>query len=110
MLGAEQFKLLAGRKTYVTNIGRGPTIVTDDLVKALDEGWVRGAALDVTDPEPLPKDHPLWGKENVIITPHVSSQSQSYMTRILQILDANLEKLSEGRTDFLNQVSRKRGY
>ena len=110
MLGAEQFKLLAGRKTYVTNIGRGPTIVTDDLVKALDEGWVRGAALEVTDPEPLPKDHPLWGKENVIITPQVSSQSQSYMTRILQILDANLEKLSEGRTDFLNQVSRKRGY
>ncbi|KAI1162277.1 D-isomer specific 2-hydroxyacid dehydrogenase [Nemania serpens] len=110
MLGAGQFKLLAARKTYVTNIGRGPTIVTDDLITALDEGWIRGAALDVTDPEPLPKDHPLWKKKDVIITPHVSGHSDSYYERLLAILDINLEVLSEGKTDFINQVSRKRGY
>ncbi|KAK5627569.1 hypothetical protein RRF57_003284 [Xylaria bambusicola] len=110
MLGAAQLKLLAGKKTYVSNIGRGPTIVTDDLVAALNEGWIRGAALDVTDPEPLPKGHPLWGMNNVIITPHVSGNSKSYTARLLAILDVNLEKLSEGKTDFINQVSRKRGY
>ncbi|KAI0873325.1 D-isomer specific 2-hydroxyacid dehydrogenase [Hypoxylon argillaceum] len=110
MLGAAQFKLLAAKKTYVSNIGRGPVIVTDDLVTALDEGWIRGAALDVTDPEPLPKDHVLWKKKDVIITPHVSGQSGSYYTRLLAILDINLERLSEGNSDFINQVSRKRGY
>ncbi|KAI1122537.1 D-isomer specific 2-hydroxyacid dehydrogenase [Nemania abortiva] len=110
MLGATQFKLLATRKTYVSNIGRGPTIVTDDLITALDEGWIRGAALDVTDPEPLPKDHPLWKKKDVIITPHVSGHSNSYNKRLLAILDINLEKLSGGSAEFINQVSRKRGY
>ncbi|TGJ88478.1 hypothetical protein E0Z10_g310 [Xylaria hypoxylon] len=110
MLGAAQFKLLAKKKTYVSNIGRGPTIVTDDLISALDEGWIRGVALDVTDPEPLPRGHPLWKKKNVIITPHISGNSDSYFERLLAILDINLERLSEGETEFLNQVSRKRGY
>ncbi|RWA10658.1 hypothetical protein EKO27_g4435 [Xylaria grammica] len=110
MLGAAQFKLLAKKKTYVSNIGRGPTIVTDDLITALDEGWIRGVALDVTDPEPLPRDHPLWRKKNIIITPHVSGNSKNYSERLLAILDVNLERLSEGKTEFLNQVSRKRGY
>ncbi|KAI0541809.1 hypothetical protein GGR58DRAFT_455025 [Xylaria digitata] len=110
MLSAAQFKLLAKKKTYVSNIGRGPTIVTDDLITALDEGWIRGVALDVTDPEPLPRDHPLWKKKNVIITPHVSGDSESYFERLLAILDINLERLSEGKTEFLNQVNRKRGY
>ncbi|KAI8626093.1 D-isomer specific 2-hydroxyacid dehydrogenase [Xylariaceae sp. FL1651] len=111
MLGAAQFKLLAGekKKAYVSNIGRGATIVTDDLMTALDEGWIRGAALDVTDPEPLPKDHPLWRKKDVIITPHISGNTDSYNKRLLAILDINLERLSEGK-DFMNQVSRKRGY
>ncbi|KAJ8120217.1 hypothetical protein ONZ43_g3015 [Nemania bipapillata] len=110
MLGAPQFQILAAKRTYVSNIGRGPTIVTDDLVAALDAGLIRGAALDVTDPEPLPRDHPLWTRKNVIITPHVSGHSDSYYTRLLAILDINLEKLSEGKGEFINQVSRKRGY
>ncbi|KAI1747873.1 D-isomer specific 2-hydroxyacid dehydrogenase [Xylaria castorea] len=110
MLGAAQFKLLAEKKTYVSNIGRGATIVTDDLVTALEKGWIRGAALDVTDPEPLPGDHPLWKQKNVIVTPHVSGHTASYYQRLLAILDINLEKLSEGKTEFMNQVSRKRGY
>ncbi|KAI1827423.1 hypothetical protein F4861DRAFT_535986 [Xylaria intraflava] len=110
LLGTAQFKQLAKKKTYVSNIGRGATIVTDDLITALDEGWIRGAALDVTDPEPLPKDHPLWRKQDVIITPHVSGNTASYLKRLLAIMDVNLGKLSEGETHFLNQVSRKRGY
>ncbi|KAI2638293.1 D-isomer specific 2-hydroxyacid dehydrogenase [Xylaria nigripes] len=110
MLGAAQFKQLARKKTYVSNIGRGATIVTEDLMTALDEGWIRGAALDVTDPEPLPKDHPLWHKKNVIITPHVSGNTDTYAERLMAIQEINLERLSEGRSDFLNQVSKERGY
>jgi phosphoglycerate dehydrogenase-like enzyme len=110
MLGAEQFRLLARKKTFVSNIGRGATIVTDDLITALDEGWVRGAALDVTEPEPLPRNHALWQKKGVIITPHVSGSTSGYHGRLLAILDIQLEKLSQGRTDFINQVSRTRGY
>ncbi|KAI0393593.1 D-isomer specific 2-hydroxyacid dehydrogenase [Xylariaceae sp. FL0594] len=124
MLGEREFKLLSSHddtdntqrrrrrrgKCYVSNIGRGPTIVTDALVKALDEGWISGAALDVTDPEPLPRDHALWKRDNVVITPHVSGATSAYMDRCLVILEHNLRALAEGRGDFLNLVSRQRGY
>ncbi|GAP88852.1 putative D-isomer specific 2-hydroxyacid dehydrogenase [Rosellinia necatrix] len=115
LLGRAQFERLAasrpgGRAAYLCNVGRGATVVTDDLIAALDAGWVRGAALDVTDPEPLPPDHPLWKHKDVIVTPHVSGNSDSYYERLLEILDVNLERLSEGKDEFLNEVSRKRGY
>ena len=58
---------------FFINVGRGGTVVTADLVNALKQNHLGGAALDVTDPEPLPQDHPLWHLPNVIITPHVSS-------------------------------------
>ncbi|KAI1338235.1 hypothetical protein F5Y15DRAFT_135858 [Xylariaceae sp. FL0016] len=109
MLGKHQFKILADKKTYVSNIGRGPVINTEDLMTALDEEWIRGAALDVTDPEPLPESHPLWGKKNLIITPHVSGNSNNYNSRLLEVLDINLKRLSKGE-EFMNRVSRKRGY
>lgn len=109
MIATPQFKTLQSKKTYVVNIGRGPVINTDDLITALNDGLIRGAALDVTDPEPLPKGHPLWDAKNIIITPHVSGNSTSYNRRLLDILDINLHRLSEGK-DFMNKVSRKRGY
>jgi phosphoglycerate dehydrogenase-like enzyme len=55
------------------NVGRGRHIVTDDLVWALQEGEIGGAALDVTNPEPLPNGHPLWSMPNCIITPHIGN-------------------------------------
>lgn len=110
LIGARELELLKPRRAYVSNIGRGPVLVTDALIEALDKGWVRGAALDVTDPEPLTDGHPLWGKENVIVTPHVSGHSKSYNARLSEILFANLERLSEGRADFLNRVDKGRGY
>ncbi|KAI2631077.1 hypothetical protein GGR54DRAFT_585386 [Hypoxylon sp. NC1633] len=109
MIAAPQFEILKGKKTFVVNIARGPVINTGDLITALNDGLIRGAALDVTDPEPLPKEHPLWDAKNVIITPHISGASTSYVERLLDILKINLERLSEGR-GFLNRVSRKRGY
>lgn len=58
----------------VCNVGRGPQLETDALCEALDNGHLFGAALDVTEPEPLPDNHPLWSKDRVIITPHISGE------------------------------------
>jgi len=57
---------------FFINVARGRSVVTDDLVAALEDGRVAGAGLDVTDPEPLPPDHPLWQIPNVVITPHIA--------------------------------------
>jgi phosphoglycerate dehydrogenase-like enzyme len=63
------------KTAYFINVGRGGSVVTDDLVQALNNGVIAGAGLDVTAPEPLPKEHPLWKAKNIIITPHMSAQS-----------------------------------
>jgi phosphoglycerate dehydrogenase-like enzyme len=67
----ERFKKFKST-SYFINIARGPIVVTDDLVLALNEGRIAGAGVDVTDPEPLPDGHPLWKAKNVIITPHTA--------------------------------------
>lgn len=116
LLAKAEFELLAGGegrgskgKTFVSNIARGPVVDTDDLLHALEDGLIRGAALDVTDPEPLPDGHALWGAKNVIITPHVSGASTRYFERVLGILECNLGRLAEG-SELVNRVDRKRGY
>src|SRR5688572_24218106 len=63
------------KTAFFINVGRGGSVVTDDLVAALNNGTIAGAGLDVTEPEPLPKDHALWKARNIIITPHMSAQS-----------------------------------
>jgi phosphoglycerate dehydrogenase-like enzyme len=60
------------RGALVVNVSRGGLVATSDLLAALENGQVGGAGLDVTDPEPLPNDHPLWARPNVIVTPHVA--------------------------------------
>jgi phosphoglycerate dehydrogenase-like enzyme len=63
------------KTAFFINVGRGGSVVTDDLVKALNAGTIAGAGLDVTEPEPLPRDHALWKAKNIIITPHMSARS-----------------------------------
>jgi len=109
MIAKEQFDILAKRKAFVSNIGRGPIVNTADMIEALEKGTIRGAALDVTDPEPLPKDHPLWLAPNVFITPHVSFQSRSRGRRVLEILECNLERLAEGKS-LVNCVDKDLGF
>ena len=109
MISREQFSCLAKKKAYVSNIGRGPVINTDDLMAALDTGEIRGAALDVTDPEPLPKGHKLWSYKNVIITPHRSGCSTHYIERCFKILTYNLERRMQGK-ELVNKVNRSLGY
>ena len=72
MFSAEEFALME-QHAWIVNVARGRHIVTDDLVEALRSEVIGGAALDVTDPEPLPSGHPLWALPNCIITPHVGN-------------------------------------
>lgn len=109
LIGREEFEVMSKKRTFVSNIARGPVVKTDDIIEALNSETIRGAALDVTDPEPLPDGHELFGAKNVIITPHVSGGSTKYAERVLEILKQNLTRLSQGR-EFVNKVNRKEGY
>lgn len=111
-LSTEEFKVLGqnGKKpATITNIARGPIIDQPALIQALRDGALAGANLDVTDPEPLPEDSPLWGMENVIVTPHISGVGQAYTERAFQLFEQQLERRSKGEK-LLNVVQRKRGY
>ncbi|KAJ4258759.1 hypothetical protein NW762_007846 [Fusarium torreyae] len=110
LISKPEFEILGKKNTFLINIARGPIVNTDDLIEALNSETIRGAALDVTDPEPLPDNHPLWSAKNVTITPHISAASSFYYRRLLDIFRLNLERLSEGRNDLINKVNRKEGY
>lgn len=112
LLGREEFAVLAGvgkGRTFVSNVARGPVVNTEDLIEALESDQIRGAAVDVTDPEPLPEGHPLWKAKNLIITPHVSGASKAYVERVLAILKENLGRFSR-EEGLMNLVDKKRGY
>jgi phosphoglycerate dehydrogenase-like enzyme len=109
LISKAEFEVLGGRKTFVTNISRGAVVATDDLVDALNAGLIKGAALDVTDPEPLPEGHALWKAKNVIITPHVSGGSTAYAERVFAILGYNLDRFSKGKP-LTNRINRREGY
>lgn len=91
---------------YVVNVARGPVIDTAALVAALRSHQIGGAALDVTDPEPLPADHPLWGFDNVRITPHNAGHTPEYYARLADVVAGNVRRVAEtGTYDGLeNQV------
>ena len=93
------------------NVGRGNAIDTDDLCAALEREQILGAALDVTDPEPLPKEHKLWKMKNVIITPHVSGGFSLPETqeRIIKICAKNIEAFFKGES-LINLVDFSEGY
>ncbi|MBQ1515843.1 MAG: D-2-hydroxyacid dehydrogenase, partial [Lachnospiraceae bacterium] len=95
----------------LVNVGRGTAIVTDDLVRAAGEGHFAGVCLDVTDPEPLPADHPLWDIEHVYITPHVSGRFNAPVTYeiVLDIFAENLRRYLAGEP-LVNRVDRGIGY
>lgn len=80
-------------EAVVVNIARGPVVETPALVRALRRNHIRGAALDVTEPEPLPESHPLWTLSNVVITPHNAGDTPQYYERVADILAANVDRL-----------------
>jgi phosphoglycerate dehydrogenase-like enzyme len=106
----EGFFAVAGQKraAFFINVGRGATVDTDALLAALRSGNLAGAGLDVTDPEPLPAEHPLWREANVIITPHVSAQGSDLLRYRLLVLD-NIRRYLAGDA-LLNVVDPEKGY
>jgi phosphoglycerate dehydrogenase-like enzyme len=97
------------KTAYFINVGRGGSVVTDDLVAALNNGVIAGAGLDVTEPEPLPKDHPLWKAKNVIITPHMSAQSDLGQSGRALVLREQVRRFAAGEK-LLAVVDTKKGY
>jgi phosphoglycerate dehydrogenase-like enzyme len=79
----------------LVNVARGKIVDTDALVTELSTGRI-GAALDVTDPEPLPHDHPLWKMENVLITPHVGGDTEAFERRGKRFIEGQLQRLADG--------------
>ena len=95
MFRREQFRAMK-RSAYLINIGRGVIVDLSDLVASLRAGEIAGAALDVFEAEPLPSSHPLWGMENVILTPHVAGYSPRIPERHLAVLLDNVGRFARG--------------
>jgi phosphoglycerate dehydrogenase-like enzyme len=87
--------------SLLVNVARGPIVDTDALVAELNSGRIT-AALDVTDPEPLPSDHPLWRAKGVLISPHVGGDTSAFEKRARRLIESQLRLLSEGKP--LNNV------
>jgi D-3-phosphoglycerate dehydrogenase len=81
---------------WLVNVARGGLVDTDALVAALDEGTIGGAALDVTDPEPLPDGHPLWAQENALITPHVANTWDMALPSLRAMVQRNVAHFAAG--------------
>jgi glyoxylate/hydroxypyruvate reductase A len=95
------------RGAALINVGRGGVLVTADLLASLDSGHLAAATLDVTEPEPLPTDSPLWTHPAVTITPHIASLVQSRISA--GIVAENIRRLERGEP-LLNPVDRGAGY
>ena len=91
------------------NVTRGEIVYGEDLVRALDDGLIWGAGLDVTDPEPLPKDHVLWRHPHVIVTPHTAGGSPRRAGRAIATFCENLRRLADGRP-LLALIDKRKGY
>lgn len=98
-------------EAIILNVGRGNAIVTDDLIKVMNEGHLKAACLDVMDPEPLSEDHPLWTTERVYITPHVSGGFRAGINygAVMDVILNNMELIVQGKEP-IHIVDRKLGY
>jgi phosphoglycerate dehydrogenase-like enzyme len=107
-LGAREFAA-AKPGAYVVNVGRGEVIDQQAMIEALKSGTLGGAGLDVTTPEPLDAESPLWDIENVLLTPHISGAKQGYNDEACAVFVENLRRFVAGRP-MLNLVDRSQGY
>ena len=97
------------KTAFFINVGRGGSVVSNDLAAALNAGTIAGAGLDVTEPEPLPKDHALWKAKNIIITPHMSAQSDLGQGAREAIMREQVRRFGAG-DKLLSVVDFKKGY
>jgi phosphoglycerate dehydrogenase-like enzyme len=108
MMGPRQFGLMK-KGSYFIAVSRGGLYDMDALVKALSEKRLAAAGVDVVDPEPLPKGHPLWKLDNVIITPHIAGRSDADAARMFGTVKENLRRFVDGKP-LINVVDKQKGY
>ncbi|MFD0418331.1 NAD(P)-dependent oxidoreductase [Streptomyces sp. NPDC127108] len=97
------------RDACLVNVARGGLVITDDLVRALASGWIAGAGLDVTDPEPLPPEHPLWSLPTCVITAHCAGDLDHALGPFVDLVRRNIRRLANG-LEPIGLVDRELGY
>ncbi|GEL67641.1 phosphoglycerate dehydrogenase [Marinilactibacillus psychrotolerans] len=108
MFNKDLFKAMKEQSIFI-NVGRGGTVDTDALLEALDSN-IAYAGLDVFHEEPLPSDHPLWNREDVLITPHIAGRLEDYSKSLFPIFEKNLKAYMNGEALPINLVDYTRGY
>ncbi len=108
LIGADELRIME-RHAWLVNVARGRHVVTDALVDALRDGEIGGAALDVTDPEPLPEGHPLWSLANCIVTPHTGNTAEMARPLLAERITANVRRFAAGEP-LLGEVDADLGY
>jgi phosphoglycerate dehydrogenase-like enzyme len=108
LFGRDEFEMMEDH-AWIVNVARGGHIITDHLVEALQNGVIGGAALDVTDPEPLPEGHPLWSLPNCIITPHVGNTPEMAKPLLAARVTDNVRRFGKGE-DLIGLVDVEAGY
>lgn len=108
MIGRSEFESMESH-AWLVNVARGKHVVTDDLVWALTNGVIGGAALDVTDPEPLPAEHPLWSLPNCLITPHVGNTPDMAVPLLSERISNNVRRWIAG-DELVGPVDHQLGY
>jgi D-2-hydroxyacid dehydrogenase (NADP+) len=107
-LGEGAFRAMKPSAVFV-NVGRGKTVDEEALLRSLREGWIRGAALDVFAEEPLAKDNPLWDLPNVLICPHMATDTALYAEHITDVVCDNLKRYAQGEP-LRNVIDQNEGY
>jgi phosphoglycerate dehydrogenase-like enzyme len=108
MIGAGELAAMR-EDAWLINVARGSLVDTGALVDALRSGSIGGAALDVTDPEPLPDGHPLWELERAIITPHVANPNSAQLNKFAERVRENVGRFAAGH-ELIAPVEQERGY
>jgi len=108
MVGAAEFAAMK-KSAVVINVGRGPIIEEKAMIAALSEGRIKGAALDVFDEEPLPKDHPFYKMENVLLSPHCADHTTEWLDDAMRFFVDQFDRYRKGQP-LLNVVDKKLGY
>jgi phosphoglycerate dehydrogenase-like enzyme len=108
LIGEKELRAMKSTACLI-NIARGSVIREESLIRALGEGWIAGAGLDVFEEEPLPENSPLWDMDNVIITPHWAGATPFYIDRLMDIFTENLKRFQAGEA-LVNVVDKHLGY
>lgn len=108
MIGENELRAMKATSVLI-NVGRGPVIVEAALIRALEQGWIRGAALDVFDEEPLPEGHTFYRLDNVLLSPHCADHTPGWVEEAMECFLDNCQRFLRGEK-LLNRVDKRAGY